>query len=115
MGTERLEQLEEIFAEPLAALRQFLSLQNFDVLECRGARNGLATEGKEMRERHILLLELIVESLADRNGGDRRVSGRDALRHGHQIRHDTKLLGGEHRAGAAEAVNDLVHDQKNAM
>ena len=62
------------------ALRQFLPLQNFDVLECRGARDGLAAERQKVGKRHVLLLELVIKSLADGNGGDRCVAGREALR-----------------------------------
>src|SRR4029077_14038340 len=79
------------------------------------AGDGLAAEGQEMGERDVLLLELVVEALTDRDGGDRRVAGGNTLRHRHEVGHDTELLGREHRAGAAETVDDLVQDQKNAM
>src|SRR6266481_2875611 len=46
--TQPLQQTEEIPALLGAALRQFLALQDLDVLERRGARHRLTAKGQEM-------------------------------------------------------------------
>src|SRR5215813_6193554 len=79
MATQRLELAEEIATLVGALLRQLLALEDLDVLERRRTRHRLAAEGEEMGERHVLLLELVVEPLADRDRRDRSVARRQSF------------------------------------
>src|SRR5262249_58084672 len=105
MATQRLELTEEIATLAGALLRQLLPLEDLDVLERRRARHRLAAEGEEMGERHILLLELVVEPFAHRDRRDGGITRRQPLGHGHEVGDNAELLGREHRARAAEALD----------
>ena len=83
VGPQLFEQAQKVFALLGAALRQFLTLQNLDVLQCRGARHCLAAKGQQVGERHVLLLELVKQLCADRDRGDWRVSRRQPFGHCH--------------------------------
>ena len=68
-----------------------------------------------MGQGHVLLLELVVDLLADRDSRDRRISRRQPLGHGHEVGHDAELLGREHRTRAPEAVDHFVEDEQDAV
>ena len=62
---------------------------------------------------------LIVEGRVDRVGrehhGERQKPARDALGEAEKIRRDSRLLAGEHRAGAAESDHDFIGDQMHIV
>jgi hypothetical protein len=116
VGPQLFELGLEVGAGLGTALDQILPLEDFDVFEGGGAGDGVAAEGQQVAERGgPLLLEHLVDMLGDDGRGERRVTGGNPLGHRHDVRHEPELLGGEHGAGATEAVDHLVGDQQDAV
>ena len=93
-------------------------LEDLDVLQRGDGGDRVTTEGQQVAERDFLAL-LSGEALEDRvthgDSGDRRVAGRQALRHRQHVGHDIVVLDGELLAGAAPAVDHFVRDQQHAV
>ena len=57
----------------------------------------------------------VVDRTAHAHGAHRNRRVGDSLGHRHHVRHDAELLGGERRAESAEARDDFVEDEQNAV
>ncbi len=59
--------------------------------------------------------EVAADMFADDHGPHRHISGRQTLGQHHDVRHDLFVVNAEPGAGAAEAGDDLIGDQKDAV
>ena len=75
----------------------------------------MTTECQQVPDRGALLLEALEHARADDDAGDRGVTGGEALGNRHDVGDDPEMLACEEFPGASEAVDDLIHDQEDAV
>ncbi|MNI29038.1 hypothetical protein D3C73_828430 [compost metagenome] len=117
-----VQQLGEPGSQPLAqhigALHQVLLLQDFQIAQGKRTGRGVAAEGIHMAEMPVIVtvvLEGIVDILADRRCRQRQVGAGQSFGHGDDIRLHTKIMMAEFAAGTPEAANDLVNNQQHTV
>ena len=72
----------------------------------------MAAPGERAR---LLALEFLRHSIADTDGRDREIAGREALSHRHQVRLEVVELACEPLSGAAESIDHLIGDEEDAV
>ena len=104
------ELLLEVRAHLRRVLHEVIVLDNLDVLQRGGGGYGMAGCREHMAQQVLLARECVRHFLPDYRGSHGQVAADDALRHGHDVRHDAPMLQREHLAGAPEAAYHLVGD-----
>src|SRR5690606_3588351 len=92
-----------------------LALDDLDVLERDGGGHRMAGIGIAVRELDIVFAQHGDDLLGDAHRRDRQIAGGEPLRHRHEVGLEPVLLEAEPFAESAEAADDLVDDEQDAV
>ena len=108
---QAFESFQEITTHFCGMGDQILPLHDLQIGQGSGAANGVITESVQMQEGGDG-----VSNFSSRGGGPQgSVTGSDLFRHGHDIRLNLVMLGGEHLAGSSKPDDHLVDNQEDSV
>ncbi len=115
---ERHQRVAPLRLERMGALEQLLVAIDVERGEAGGAGERMAGIGVAVEQLDRVLRPLherVVDVLAHDDAAHRHRAGSDALGEGDHVGDDAVALGGEGEAEAAEAGDDFVEDQQDAV